>query len=234
MSSVNCIYYENDNLKKINNNICDKITKRVREKIVELIKNGKGNELDNSWLNLILNDVPNIIKNTKIRLFYNFFNDLFENLKVKNKKLKIRIEEILLEYFFELLDYSFQGEIEEKLLSQDIKNPNNNIIKLISSPKEFIKNIIIEEYSNKSKNKFEGDKYKDLGENLDYLIKDIPNKIKEIEDNVKEIEEEYLEEKEQNEIEKKKKKLKMDWKNWKSIINLLMIEMRYNVQNIIM
>ena len=93
-------------------------------------------------------------------------------------------------------------------MKENIEESNNNIIQLARSPKEFIKNIIIEDYSNKSKKIFEGDKFKNLEENIYKLIGDIPKNVKNIEQGVKDIEEEYMEKKEQNEINSEIKKIK--------------------------
>ena len=49
MSSINCINYENKD-----NPFYEDISNVVRNKIEDIINEGKGNKLDNSWLNLIL------------------------------------------------------------------------------------------------------------------------------------------------------------------------------------
>ena len=82
MSSIHCINYENKN-----NPFCDEISEEVKQRIEDVIKNGKGEELDNSWINLIMENIPNKVKIINIRLFYLFFNKLFEMLDA-NKLLK--------------------------------------------------------------------------------------------------------------------------------------------------
>lgn len=67
MSSINYINYENKN-----NPFCDDISEEVKLKIKNLIKNKKGEELDNSWINLIMENIPNEVKITNVRLFYLF------------------------------------------------------------------------------------------------------------------------------------------------------------------
>ena len=64
MSSINCINYENKN-----NPFCDEISEMIKLKIEDLIKNKKGEELDNSWINLIMENIPNEVKIINIRLF---------------------------------------------------------------------------------------------------------------------------------------------------------------------
>ena len=80
MSSLNYINYENKN-----NPFSNDITNKIRDRIEDLIKEGKENQLDNGWLNLIINEVPNEILMTNIHLFYSFFNNLFEKLNVTGK-----------------------------------------------------------------------------------------------------------------------------------------------------
>ena len=145
MSSINCINYENRN-----NPICDEISEDVKQKIEEKIKNEKGEELDNSWMNLILENIPNEIKINNIRLFYTFFNNLFENLYA-NELLKETIQNILKNYYFELIDYCLDGKIYE-ILKSDITQADNSILKLIESPKKHIKKLIFNDYQTKAKN----------------------------------------------------------------------------------
>ena len=70
MSSLNYINYENKN-----NPFSNDITYKIRDRIEDLIKEGKENQLDNGWLNLIINEVPNEILMPNIHLFYSFFNN---------------------------------------------------------------------------------------------------------------------------------------------------------------
>ena len=102
MSSVNCINYENNN-----NPFHQEISEFVREKIENLINEEKGNKLDNSWLNLMLDkldDVRNEVEMPNVRLFYYFFNNLFERLN-SDGIIKEKIQNILKDYYIELLNY---------------------------------------------------------------------------------------------------------------------------------
>ena len=84
---------------RINNSsdIYEKITKKIKSKIEKLIKDtNKINSLENYWLNLILDDVPNEINHPNIHLFHSFFNNLFDQLIVNNEKLKNIIQEVIL------------------------------------------------------------------------------------------------------------------------------------------
>ena len=78
---------------------------------------------------LIINEVPNEILMANIHLFYSFFNNLFEKLIVTGK-CKEKIENILKEFYFDLIDCEFEGKIQN-LLSEDIKSSKNNILKLV-------------------------------------------------------------------------------------------------------
>lgn len=81
---------------RINNSsdIYEKITKKIKSKIEKLIKDtNKINSLENYWLNLILDDVPNKINHPNIHFF---FNNLFDKLIVNNEKLKNIIQEVIL------------------------------------------------------------------------------------------------------------------------------------------
>ena len=195
MSSINCINYENTN-----NPFNLEITNEIRNKIEDIINNGKDKKLDDSWLNLVLDTIPNQIEMINIRQFYSFFNHLFDKLNADGI-IKTKILTLLKNYYLELLNESFQGTINE-LLTENIKESNNNILKLIYSPKKFIKKEIIKDYSDKSKNLFLEDKYKDLEENLKKLIRNIPKYIEQIKKNVKKIEDINKEEKEKEEIDK--------------------------------
>ena len=113
MSSINCINYENKN-----NPFEKEITNEVREKIEELSIKGCANKLDNSWLNLILEIMPNEIEIVNIRLFYYYFNNLFEKLNATDS-LKDKIKDILKDFYFELLHYSFDDNINA-ILTEDI------------------------------------------------------------------------------------------------------------------
>ena len=61
MSSINCVNYESKD-----NPFSEEITIEVRQNIQDLIIENKANEIDNTWLNLVLRDIPNEILNPKI------------------------------------------------------------------------------------------------------------------------------------------------------------------------
>jgi hypothetical protein len=173
MSSLNCLYYEN---KKNNNlDIYKKITTEIRIKIGELIKDtNKINSLENYWLNLILDEVPNTINYPNIHLFHSFFNNLFDKLRVNNEKLKNIIQEVIFKNFFELFDVSLNERQIENILEDDVYKSSNNIIKLFNSPKNFIKDIIIENFSNKFKEICKGENFDNLEKELGADKKVIP------------------------------------------------------------
>jgi hypothetical protein len=138
MSSLNCVYYEN---KKNNNlDIYKKITTEIRKKIGELIKDtNKINSLENYWLNLILDEVPNTINYPNIHLFHSFFNNLFDQLTVKDEKLKNIIQDEIFKNFFELFDVSLNERQIENILEDDVYKSSNNIIKLFNNLKTLLK-----------------------------------------------------------------------------------------------
>ena len=207
MSAINCINYEEKT-----NPFCEDISSEIRQKIEIKINEGKEKELDDSWLNLTLDNIPNEIEKVNIRLFYSFFNNLFEKLN-ESGYLKEKIQNLIKDHYFELLNESFKGTIDN-ILSDDIKTSNNNILKLIDSPKKYIKNIIENEYSDKSKKIFQKDKFKDLEENLEQFINKIPNYIEQIKGNVVKIEELYKGEKEKEEVNKVIKDLETKLDNY--------------------
>ena len=133
MSAANCIYYYNQN----SNSFLKAISFGVMEKINELIKEKKGNNLNNAWLNLILNEIPTEINMNNIRLFYHFFNNLFEKLHASGYSKQISL---IIKCYIELLNYSFEERISE-ILEDDFKKSEKDILKLINSPIEYFKEI---------------------------------------------------------------------------------------------
>ena len=194
MSSINCINYENKN-----NLFQKEITDEVRENIENLLNNGTANQLDNSWLNLILEIIPNEIEMINIRIFYFFFNNLFEKLNVTSEILKQKIQEILKKFYFELLKYSFDGNFDT-ILSEDIKSSKKDILKLIESPRNYIKDKIYNDYSNKTKSILDNNKFQELENNLKKMINKIPEYIEKIRENVKQVEEMYKYEEEEDAV----------------------------------
>ncbi len=65
MSAINCIHSENTI-----NPFYEEISSEEREKIEVKINEGKGNELDNSWLNVILDNIPNEIEQSNTYFLY--------------------------------------------------------------------------------------------------------------------------------------------------------------------
>ena len=133
MSSLNCVCYDNEK-----NPFSDEITKEVRKKIKDLLKDGENKKLDNGWLNLIVKDIPNKIININVRLFYDFFNDLINNLKETNSG-KAKINNILKDFYLELIKYQFEGKMND-ILNECVNSSNNKILKFIKVPQEYIKN----------------------------------------------------------------------------------------------
>ena len=222
MSSINCINYENKN-----NPFEKEITNEVREKIEELSIKGCANKLDNSWLNLILEIMPNEIEIVNIRLFYYYFNNLFEKLNATDS-LKDKVKDILKDFYFELLHYSFDDNINA-ILTEDINSSDKEIFKLISSPKKFMKNKIYDDYSNKTKSIMNSNKYQDLEKNLKKIIDETPDYIKEIKENVEMVEEIYKEDDEQQAIDEKVEEIKTKTNEYRTKFENLKFKYKENI-----
>ena len=98
---------------------------------------------------------------------------------------------------------ALEGNLNE-ILAVDMKINSSDILHLIYSPKEFIKDKINKEYSEKTKNIIVNNNYSNLENNLEDFIKEIPEKIKEIENNVNQIEDVYKLKETKETIEKKR------------------------------
>lgn len=64
--------------------------------------------------------------------------------------MKEKIQNILKNYYFELINYSLDGRIHE-ILKDDIIKTNKSILKLVDSPKNHIKDLIYNDYQEKPK-----------------------------------------------------------------------------------
>ena len=148
MSSINCIKYENKNNNK-NIKFVEEISLEVRNKIQDLAIKGKVDELNNGWLNLILENLPEKVELPNIHIFYSFFINLFEEINASDY-LKEIIQNIVKDYYLKLINYSFEGNMDF-ILSEDIKISNDDILKFIEMPKEYIKSKIYNDYSDKIK-----------------------------------------------------------------------------------
>jgi hypothetical protein len=133
-----------------NNDVNDSIVKNKKYNFINdiLIEVGKTmNELvdveypiklDNTWQNLIIYEIPQekIINN--IRPFFSFFKELYENISRSDIMNAKQILNLLKNVYMDLLKYSLKGELNN-LFSEDIITSKKDILKLIYSPKEFIK-----------------------------------------------------------------------------------------------
>ena len=220
MSATNCINYDNEN-----NPFSKEISIEVRENIEDLLKENKGYDLNNDWLNLILSEIPVEITMTNVRLFYFFFNNLFEKLNAE--ELKQKVQDIIKKFYFELLKYSFKEGGLSEILEDNFNSSEKDILKLIESPKNYIKDTIFDFYSTKTKKIVNNNSLKDLGQNLNNIIEDIPEKLNEIQENVKKIEEILKEEREKKEVENKIKEIETKLSNYNSKIDNLTSENKY-------
>ena len=198
MSSISSVDYENINIP-----FCKEITEKLREKIKDLIKNNNEDKIDNSLLNLILENISDEIKMKNIRLFYHFFSNLFS---VSYPLIKGK----LINLYLDLIDYSLKGEIN-KILSNDIQLIDISLLKFIYSPQKYIKEKILLEYGAIAKNIIRN-KYENLNNRLDNIIGQIPQNLEKMMTNI-------------TEIEKNNKEIECD----KEILNLKNIINKYNI-----
>ena len=173
MSSIECIEFDN-----INNSLSKDITIEARQKVDKILEEGKADKLDNSWLNLMLNEVPKEILMSDARLYYIFFNNLVEKLNHEDI-LNENIKSILKYFYFDILEFSFKGEINT-LLEEDISKSNNNICNLIKSPREYIENKIYNDYSEKTKIIATQTYFDNLEKEINNFLDKIPDKLKEL------------------------------------------------------
>jgi len=113
ISSLNCIEYG----KKDDSNLASHISDKIRKKISYCLNEKK--PLDLKWLNLVIDNISSEILVPKIHLFYNFFNSLINNLNLTSKNLKHFVLNELENYFSEIIDSVFNGNIDN-LLDENI------------------------------------------------------------------------------------------------------------------
>ena len=103
------------------------------------------------------------------------------------------------------------------LLEDDISKSNNNIFILIKSPREYIKNKINTDYSEKTKTIATQTYFENLEKEINNFINKIPNKLEELKNNVEIIEKAYMEEEEKNAIDKEIQNLNQKIDNYNTI-----------------
>ena len=132
ISSLNCIEYG----KKDDSNLASHISDKIRKKISYCLNEKK--PLDMKWLNLVIDNISSEILVPKIHLFYNFFNSLINNLNLTSKNLKHFVLNELENYFSEIIDSVFNGNIDN-LLDENINEDKKNIIlKFTKNPSSYL------------------------------------------------------------------------------------------------
>jgi len=133
-----------------NNNVNESITKNkkynfineilieVGETMNELVDVEHIIKLDNTWLNLTFYEIPQDKLINNVRPFFSFFNELYQKFSISDISNVNIILNILKNTYMDLLKCSLKGEIYS-LFSEDIITSKRDILKLIYSPKEFIK-----------------------------------------------------------------------------------------------
>ena len=89
----------------------------------------------------------------------------------------------------ELIKYQFEGKMND-ILIEDINSSNNNILKFIKDPQEYIKKNLENYYKKKTIDFFTSHDFNDLENNLTNFINDLPNEIQIMERKVIDIENE--------------------------------------------
>ena len=125
------------------NSFSEFINNKISKLIAEKLSGKKYQNLGTSWLNLLLNNLPNDIKNNTLSLIYNFICNLGKDKKYLEsplKDIKIRIIE-------KILDIIYQKLFENDLINSF--NVNDEINLFLSNPNIFIYNEILKELNDK-------------------------------------------------------------------------------------
>ena len=124
-----------------------------------------------SWRNDNFNSTWNIVyyenkKNNNLDIYKKITTEIrfkiWELIKDTNKINSLEIQEVIFKNFIELFDVSLNERQIENILEDDVYKSSNNIIKLFNSPENFIKDIIIENFSNKFKKICKGENFENL------------------------------------------------------------------------
>ena len=135
MSSINYIYYDNQD-----NPLSEKITKFIQKKIEE----NQNKNISLVWLNLIMEKVPNEFFSPAHHLFYDYINNLCEEI---NRNYQDPIKELFLEEIYKFFKEIFEKEITHGnedhtdciLNNKDIINNEDS---LINNPDKYFYNIL--------------------------------------------------------------------------------------------
>ena len=137
LSSTKCVIIEDKN------SFSEFINNKISKLIADKLSAKKYQKLGTSWLNLLLNNLPNDIKNNTLSLIYNFICNLGKDKKYLEsplKDIKIRIIE-------KILDMIYQKLFENDLINSF--NVNDEINLFLSNPNIFIYNEILKELNDK-------------------------------------------------------------------------------------
>jgi len=119
-------------------NFINEILIEICKKMNELVGNENIIQLDNIWLNLTSYEIPQNEGINNIRPFFYFFNELYSKISTSGITNFTKILNFLKSTYIDLIKCSLKGELNS-LLSEDITTSKKDILKLIYSPKEFIK-----------------------------------------------------------------------------------------------
>lgn len=139
-------------------------------------------------MNLLIDNISSEILESKIHLFYNFFNSLVNNLNLTGKNLKTFAINDFENFFNEIIDSVFNGTFD-KLLEDNInENKENMILKFTKNPSNYLYGKIKEDINKKfmeimnKENIYElnndfNDKIKELSQNFIDEIKKINEEL---------------------------------------------------------
>ena len=132
ISSLNCIEYGKKDYSNLSSHISDKIKKKISYCL------NKKKPLNLKWLNLVTDNISSEILVPKIHLFYNFFNSLINNLNLTGKNMKHFVLNELENYFSEIIDSVFNGNIDNLLDENINKDKENIILKFTKNPSSYL------------------------------------------------------------------------------------------------
>ena len=174
LSSYCCIDYGQNIFLK--DDLKTYITKKLQECVNQNI------EIDPSWLNFILKDVPLEVLSPKIRIYYDFFNNLSNSIGINDEIIKIKIEKIIREMHQNIISCFFSNDKDP--LNENFEN-RNALRDFLVDPSKYIFNMLKNILKEKLNKIMDCSEYKDLLKiiteyinNYDSRIKDLKEKIR--------------------------------------------------------
>ena len=142
-----------------------------------------------------MNNIPQELLIPNLHLFYHYFNKLTDKLNPSLKNYTLIYNDmvnLLKEFYITVFNETINGKINN-LLSDDIFNNDNIILKFIKDPSDYIKNTLEKKYSEDIQKKFV--KNDNLNMNIKWIIENENSNKTEIKKQVDEIEGKYKKDK---------------------------------------